>query len=72
MGKEEFSYRAAKDGKVFVHWHGGSGKREIVLKGARAGRLLAELSGAGREREQLALARATGNFKRGNERRSKH
>lgn len=76
MGKEEFSYRIAKDGKVFVHWHGGSGKREIVLKGARADRLLAELSGADRdrdrEREQFALARATGNFKRGNERRSKH
>ncbi len=68
MGKEGFSYRATKDGKVFVYWHGASGKREIILKGARANRLLAELSGLDYERGQLALARATGNFKRGNER----
>lgn len=71
MGGEEFSYRATKDGKVFVRWHGG-GKREVVLKGARADKLLAELSGADRERGQLILAKATGNFKRGNERRPRH
>lgn len=69
MGKEQFSYRITKNGKVFVWWHGRHGKREIVLKGARADRLIAELPGMGREQEQLALARATGNFKRGNERR---
>lgn len=68
MGNERFSYRIAKNGKVFVRWHGGRGKRKIVLKGARAEKLIAELPGMDREREQLALARATGNFKRGSER----
>ncbi len=68
MGNEQFSYRITKNGKVFVWWHGSRGKREIVLKGARADKLIAELPGMDREQEQFALARATGNFKRGNER----
>lgn len=68
MGKEEFSYRVSRDGRLFVRWHGQPGGREIVLKGARARKLIAELPGMSRERAQLALARATGNFKRGNER----
>jgi hypothetical protein len=68
VGKEQFSYRISKDGRLFVRWHGKSGGREIVLKGARARKLIAELPGMSREGEQLALARATGNFKRGNER----
>ncbi len=34
MGGERFSYRVTKDGRVFVYWHGGRGKREIVLEGA--------------------------------------
>jgi hypothetical protein len=38
------------------------------LKGAQARKLIAELPGMDRGQEQLALARATGNFKRGNER----
>ncbi|MGH3146274.1 MAG: hypothetical protein ACRDTR_10790 [Rubrobacter sp.] len=70
MGGERFSYKVTKDGRVFVYWHGGRSGREIVLKGTRAARLIAELPGMDYEREQLALARATGNFKRGNERRA--
>lgn len=68
MGGERFSYKVTKDGRVFVYWHGGGGKREIVLKGSRAAKLIAGLPGMDPEQEQLALARATGNFKRGNER----
>lgn len=68
MGGELFTYRVTKDGRVFVYWHGGRGRREIILKGARAAKLIAELPGMDHEQEQLALARATGNFKRGNER----
>ncbi len=71
MGKEEFSYRITKGGKLFVWWHGERGKKEIVLGGARANKLIAELPGMNLEQEQLALARATGNFKRGNERPGK-
>lgn len=68
MGKEQFSYRTAKNGKLFVYWHGNQGKREIVLAGARAAKLARDLPAMTSEQQQLALARATGNFKRGNER----
>ncbi len=68
MGKEQFSYRITKNGKVFVYWHGTNGKREIVLRGAKAARLIRELQGMDDEAQQFALARVTGNFKRGNER----
>jgi hypothetical protein len=70
MGKEQFSYRITKNGKVFVYWHGTHGKREIVLKGARAARLIRDLPTMNPEEQQLVLARSTGNFKRGNERQS--
>ena len=70
MGKEQFSYRITKNGKVFVYWHGKQGKREIVLKGARAARLIRDLPTMNPKEQQLALARSTGNFKRGNERQS--
>jgi hypothetical protein len=68
MTGEQFSYRITKNGKLFVYWHGKDGKREIVFKGAKAEKLIRELPGMDREAQQLALARATGNFKRGNER----
>ena len=65
---EQFSYRITKDEKVLIYWQGRQG---VILKEARAQKLLAELSGLpgiDPEKEQLALAKATGNFKRGNER----
>ena len=68
MAGERFSYRITKNGKLFVYWYGKYGKREIVLKGAKAEKLTRELPGMDREAQQLALASATGNFKRGNER----
>jgi hypothetical protein len=68
VGKEQFSYRIAKNGKVFVYWQGTQGKREIVLKGTRAARLIRDLPAINPEEQQLELARSTGNFKRGNER----
>jgi len=68
MCKEQFSYRITKNGKVFVYWHGKQRKREIVLKGPRAEKLIRELPAMAFEQQQLALARATSNFKRGNER----
>ena len=68
MGKEQFSYRITKNGKLFVYWHGKQGQREIVLAGARAAKLISGLPTLLPEQQQLVLARATGNFKRGNER----
>jgi hypothetical protein len=69
-GKEQSSYKITKNGKVFAYWHGTQGKREIVLEGARAASLRRDLPTMNPEEQQLAVARATGDFKRGNERRS--
>jgi hypothetical protein len=68
MGKGQFSYRISKNGKLCVKWHGKQGKREIVLNGSRAEKLLRELPVMDPEQRQLALAWTTGNFQRGNER----
>ncbi len=68
MGKERFSFRITKYGKLFVNWHGEQGKREIVLEGARAEKLIRDLPAMALKQRQLALVRATDNFKRGNKR----
>jgi hypothetical protein len=69
MSKEQFTYRITKNGKIFVYWQGRQGKREIVLRGKRAARIIRDLPMMNPEEQQRALARSTGNFKRGNERR---
>jgi hypothetical protein len=61
----EFSYRATKDEKVLISWQG---RTVTTLSGAKAHRFLADAERADAEGEQLLMARATGNFKRGNER----
>ncbi|MGZ8687808.1 MAG: hypothetical protein ACXWZP_05205 [Gaiellaceae bacterium] len=58
-----FSYTAAKDDAVRISWNG---RVVTTLRGDRARRFLDEVEQGGDE--QLAMAKATGNFKRGNER----
>jgi hypothetical protein len=65
MGKEPFSYRVTKNGKLFVYCRGKNGKREIAMKGSRAERPISELPAMNPEQQQLVLARATGNPKTG-------
>ena len=65
----QFSWQRRKDGSVAIDWRG---KPVTVLKGAKAARFLAEVEAADPERAQLAMARVTGNFKRGNERAGKN
>ena len=60
-----FSYRATKDGKVFLFWHN---KQITILKGIAAQKFLEQINGADQRTAQLLMARLTGNFKRGNER----
>ena len=60
-----FSYRAAKDGTVFIAWHG---RTVTTLKGAKAQNFLRRIERVDAAEAQLILAKATGNFKRGNER----
>jgi hypothetical protein len=51
---------------VRISWRG---RVVTTLAGARAARFLRGAEGADEEAAQLLMARATGNFKRGNERR---
>lgn len=65
MGGERFEYRVLKDGDVRIFWQG---RCVVVVRGERGRRLAAALADASEERIQHLLQRATGNFKRGNER----
>ena len=56
----------SKDGKVFVAWRG---KTVTTLVGGDARRFLARVASSDEAGAQLAMAKATGNFKRDNERR---
>lgn len=51
---------------MFVFWRG---RRVMTVTGRNAERLLARLDGIDPDGEQMVLAKLTGNFKRGNERR---
>jgi len=62
---DRFSFRAHKDGTVRIAYRG---KVVTILAGKAAVRFLARVDGADAEQAQLAMAKATGNFKRGNER----
>lgn len=62
---EPFSFRAQKDGTVRIAYHGTT---VTTLAGKEAARFLARVD-ADPDTAQLVMAKATGNFKRGNERR---
>lgn len=62
-----FSYRAHKDGTVRIAYQG---RVVTTLAGRRAAQFLARMAGADDDGAQLLMARATGNFKRGNERQA--
>ena len=61
---EGFEYRVRKDGDVVIHHHG---RQATVLRGEAAERFLADVQ---RKEPQEVMARATGNYRRGNERTS--
>ncbi|GAA1712694.1 hypothetical protein GCM10009809_06020 [Isoptericola hypogeus] len=62
---DPFEYRVTRDGAVLVRR---GGRLVVTVAGARAERLVA-LLGHDDETDQQLLARATGNYRRGNERR---
>lgn len=66
MGGERFDYRVLKDGDVRIFWQG---RCVTVVRGGAGRRLTEALADADDDRVQQLLQRATGNFKRGNERR---
>ena len=62
--EEVFTYKITKDKKVFVSYNG---KQVTALSGIKADRFIAEIADLGGKEAQLIMAKATGNFKRGNE-----
>ena len=65
LDHEAFTWRGAKDGTVFISWQG---RVVTTVRGPEGLRLHAKLAGAEPRAVQLALAKATGHFKRGTER----
>ncbi|GLZ40371.1 hypothetical protein [Actinokineospora sp. NBRC 105648] len=64
--EDPFDWRLTKDGQLHV---ARGGRVVTTLRGKAAAALLAKLERTDAEGAQQLLARATGNYKRGNERR---
>jgi hypothetical protein len=65
LADDPFAYRVTKDGRVLIDR---GGRRVTVVAGAAAAALIAKLETADDASTQQLLARATGNYRRGNER----
>jgi hypothetical protein len=61
-----FSWRETKDGTVMIDWRG---RTVTILRGGEAASFVDRAARLDRSGRQLLMARLTGNFKRGNERR---
>jgi hypothetical protein len=61
---QTFTLREGKDGRIHILWRG---RRVATLKGAQAMSFRKRIDGLDEPRRQLAMAKITGNFKRGNE-----
>ena len=68
LDDEVFSYQVTKDGRVLIYWYE---KQVKTLAGADAQRFLSRIDGLEGKDAQLVLAKVTGNFKHGNERRDR-
>ena len=68
LADEPFSHRVTKDGAVQILQHG---RLAMTVGGRAAGKLAAKLERATGRELQLLLARASGQFKFGNERAGK-
>jgi len=67
LDEEFFSYKVSKDNKVFIFWYE---KRVKILVGKESEKFLKKIENADSSKEvQLIMAKVTGNFKRGNERK---
>lgn len=64
--EEVFTYKTSKDNKIFIFWFG---KQVMILKGKESEKFLSRISGADFQEAQLMMAKITGNFKRGNEKK---
>lgn len=66
LADNPFDWRVTKDGQVLISR---GGRVVTTVRGPAAGKLLGRLEQADEDDTQQLLARVTGNYKRGNERR---
>jgi hypothetical protein len=66
LAADPFAWRVTPEGKVFVSR---GGRQIVVVGGTKGARLAAQLESASETAAQQLLARATGNYRHGNERR---
>ena len=66
LDEEPFSYNVSKDNKVFICW---CGKQVTILKEKESNKFLARIKNADLKESQLIMAKVTGNFKHGNEKK---
>ncbi|HMG28612.1 MAG TPA: hypothetical protein VK585_00645 [Jiangellaceae bacterium] len=66
LADDPFEYRVTKNGQVFISR---GGRQVSTIAGARAERLIRDLKNGDEQARQLALAKATGNYRHSNERR---
>ena len=65
---EGFRYQAASDDRVFIYHHD---RLAVTLSGRDAVTFLMRVERSDEQGAQLAMAKATGNYRRGNERASR-
>ncbi|WRP07611.1 hypothetical protein U9J35_05430 [Rossellomorea aquimaris] len=69
LDEEPFQYRVNKDQSVFIEYEG---KQVKILKGKDAEKFIRNVNTAETDKAvQLIMAKITGNFKRGNERKKR-
>ncbi|MGM0829306.1 MAG: hypothetical protein ACQEWF_17715 [Bacillota bacterium] len=69
LDEAPFQYRVNKDQSVFIEHEG---KRVKILKGREAEKFIKNVNAAENDKAvQLVMAKITGNFKRGNERKKR-
>ena len=64
LDEEVFAYRITKDNKVFISCEG---RQVTALSGKSAESFIKKIQNSDGKDAQLIMAKATGNFKRGNE-----
>jgi hypothetical protein len=66
LGDEPFSFAPRADGSIVIRYHAAP---VTILRGTSAARFATRMADADPAAAQQLMARATGNFRRGNERR---
>ena len=66
LEEEIFSYKKGKDDKVIVYWNN---QQVMILRNKMAQKFIKQIEGLDDREKQLVMAKITGNFKRGNERK---